>query len=220
MRKFRIDTSKKIQAAVDLNPQHAIDAQLSSFKSQLIVYAEPRIAEVYEQADAYLQQIITENAPTSYKLVSFKSYLNPDSWDTPIWTSKYPTILPGLVYEADEDDAWTWINIFYDDNRSKYSEVIDILYAQLDNPADSGQYYLGNPDIPGAPPCICAPDIEDFATFVSILLIAEKMLNPMTAENAVELGKQLIDGYCDFVEKYCRERTDAGLQAYLEEEEI
>lgn len=198
-----------IYSAVAFDINESLDAQIREFKDQLISYGKTKIENVYKQANDELHQVVRDNiGDTEF----FNDCLNTHITDLKL-NSVAPTVIPELEYCADEDGRYTWINIFYVGDNPNSKKALDALFAQLDFPDDCGQYFLGEDEN-----CvfeIVPPNVEDFITYMTIILIVENKLNVSNMDSIIPLGKQLIDGYCDFVRDYCSNRTQKGLQYYF-----
>lgn len=198
-----------IYSTVAFDIDESLDAQIREFKDQLIAYGRTKIENVYKQANDELHQIIRDNIGD---LEFFNDCLNPAKSGLD-FNSTAPTVIPELEYCADEDRRYTWIGIFYAGNNPNAKKALDVLFSQLDFSDEDGQYFLGEDDN-----CvfeIVPPTIEDFITYLSIILIVENKLNAYNMDSVIPLGEQLIDGYCDFVRDYCSDRTQKGLQYYF-----
>lgn len=213
MRKFRIDASKKIYGAVASG-----ELWLMNYVEPLVEYATPKITEVYDNANNELQQIISEYATTKLNLAALKDCLNPAEDLPMLVNSELVRIVPDLEYCADEDGSYTWINVYFIDSYAyseEYNTIFDRLIDATEFQDDSGQYYLGDEQYDS--PAIVAPEIRDFV--ISLVM----QVSCIYEEHSIPEGdiltalKQVIDGYCDFVHRYCSERTRLGLETYLKE---
>jgi len=239
-RKFTIDASQKIQAAVDIDSRDNVLGTLIANMDQLAAYAGPKLADAFNSADAYLKQVIDEQVTDLYL---FKKCLNNDcQWffDNPLpnYSATEPTnIIPDMEYTADADGSYTWLSVYYKGDNIQgniQGEILDNLesemqlYKQFKHEEDTeyyyeddlGQYYLGDDswDPKDFIPSIVAPNAYAFIMNLIVSITAESIYNPVDADIALSWVKQLIDGYCDFVARYCNKRTNEALQFYLNEE--
>ena len=222
MRKFRIDASQKIYADVDIT-DYVQESILNYYIDSLIAYATPKLEKVYGSAEKELQDIIAAYVGQyKYDIVAFNDCVNTSEF--PQQHAENPAtedthIVEGLQYHADEDGAWTWIGIFFKDDRGpaiskRISEIIDRLNEDTEFQAEDGQYYLGD-NCPYAIPHICIPETRDFIINLVLKVLTFDEYREMPEDKVIGILKQLIDGYCDFVYRYCTNRTNIGLQLYL-----
>lgn len=210
MRRFRVDASKKIVAAVDYDSSDYLSTVIAPVIGS---FADSKFKQVADRINGELRTIAEEYQVSAINLG--EALINA----CPHISARYKqveSIFPDVYYYVEECGEATWIYLetpLFNSNR--YNEFLDKL--------DQQGYYTDRGNF------VC--DLHDkhvelwvphgHATGEAIAYCLDEM--GMPAPNGVdflsgdlpEIYKQFIDDYCKFIINYCEKRIDIALTSYI-----
>ena len=210
MRRFRVDASKKIVAAVDYDSSDYLSTVIAPVIGS---FADSKFRQVADQINGELHTIAEEYQVSN---IALGDALITACQHIPARYKQVESIFPDVYYCVEECGDATWIYLMtplY--NSTRYNEFLDKIYEQ-GYYTDRGNFVC---DLHAKQVELLVP--HGPAVGEAIAYCLDEM--GMSAPNGVdflsgdlpEIYKQFIDDYCKFIINYCEKRMDIALTEYL-----
>ncbi len=208
MRKFRVDASKKIQAAIDYDSEENIFA--IAIESDIGTFADNAFHQIETQINTRMQQYLDHPDSVDQKTFCIQLYRNCQYIPEQL-KEQQSSVFPYIYYCIEELPEATWI--YFEPKHftsSLYDEFLDGLYS-AGVYTDRGNFDVNPQD--SYAPILMAP--KGGAVVASILYCMKEQgvtnlpngLDLMSDE-FIATCEQFINEYCDFILAYCNACID------------